>query len=179
MQKLLDKVSGPMLFILIGAASRLFLHPPNFTPIAAMALFGGVYLNRKSALVFPLLALFFSDIFIGFAPLDTAISVYGSFLLVGLIGRWLREHRSPLNIIKASFLSSILFFLITNFSVWVFWNLYPKTLPGLLEDYMMALPFFRNTLMGDLFYTGVFFGGYELLRAAIGRKGVAILKVRP
>lgn len=140
-------------------------HLPNFAPIAAMALFGGVYfLNKKYALIIPLAAMIISDIFIGFYNPWIMASVYGSFLLIGILGLWLKKHKTVPNIIGASLIGSVAFFLITNLAVWaVPFSFYPHTLQGLLQSYMMGLPFFRNTLMGDLFYTGTMFGLMEVV----------------
>lgn len=157
---ILEKLINPLIFIVGAAALRLAPHMPNFTPIAAMALFGGVYLNRKYALLVPTIAMLVSDIFIGFYSPIVMISVYGSLALTGLIGLLLAKRKSPTNVILAAAGSSILFFLITNFAVWFAW--YPKNIEGLATCYTLAIPFFRNTLLGDLFYIGVFFGGYEL-----------------
>lgn len=153
--------------ILAAALSRLIPHPANFTPIAAMALAGGVYFNKRIALVVPLAALIISDLFIGFH--NTILFVYGSFILIGLIGLWLKSHKKPLPIIGSSLLSSVLFFVITNFGVWVTGGgwFYPKTWQGLMECYALAIPFFRNTIVGDLIYTGVLFGLFELSKYAL------------
>lgn len=153
---------NPFLIIALAAALRLLPHPPNVAPIAAMALFGGVYLNKKYALIFPLLALFISDLIIGFYGAPMMAFVYGSFILTGFIGLIIKKHKKPMFIISASLFSSLLFYLITNFGVWLTLPLYPKTLAGLLESYAMAIPFFRNTILGDLLYAGLFFGSYEL-----------------
>lgn len=151
-------------FILSGIILRLLPHLPNFAPIAAMALFGGTYLNKKYALIVPLAALLIGDIFIGFYNPWIMLSVYGSFLLIGLIGLWLKNHKTAPNVIGASIFSSMLFFLITNFVVWqVPHSMYTHNLHGLLQSYIMGLPFFRNTLMGDLFYVGAMFGLYEIV----------------
>lgn len=139
---------------------RLVPHAPNFAPISAMALFGGAYLNRKYALIVPLIAMFLSDIFLGFH--GTIIYVYGSFVATGLIGLWLRKHKNFTNVVGTAFFSSLLFFLITNFGVWLEGKLYSANLSGLMESYIMAIPFFRNTVLGDLFYVALFFGSYEL-----------------
>lgn len=154
---------NPFLMVIIAATLRLLPHPPNVAPIAAMALFGGVYLNKKYALIIPLLALFVSDLFLGFYGAPMMSFVYGSFLLTGCTGIFLKKHKKPMTIITASLFSSLLFYLITNFGVWLVTPLYPKTLSGLLESYLMALPFFRNTIIGDLLYTGIFFGAYEIV----------------
>lgn len=139
-------------------------HLANFAPIAAMALFGGVYLNKKYALIIPLAAMIIADIFIGFYNPWIMGSVYGSFLLIGFLGLWLKNHKTLPNIIGACLIGSVAFFLLTNLAVWaVPHSLYPHTLQGLLQSYMMGLPFFRNTLMGDLFYTGAMFGLMEVI----------------
>lgn len=157
----MKNVISPLLIIIFAVLLRLLPHPPNVAPIAAMALFGGAYLNKHYALVVPLVALFLSDIFLGFY--SGMIFVYGSFFLIGLIGLWVQKHKSFRNVILASLGSSILFYLITNFGVWLTGTMYAKSLNGLFESYIMGLPFFRNTLLGDLGYVGLFFGGYELV----------------
>jgi len=168
---ILEKLINPSIVIFGAAALRLAPHVPNFTPIAAMALFGGVYLNRKYAILVPIIAMLVSDIFIGFYSPIVMFSVYGSLLLTGLIGLWLAKKKSPTNVIFAAIFSSILFFVITNFAVWLMW--YPRNLVGLTTCYTLAIPFFRNTLAGDLFYTGVFFGGYELVLRFVKREKLA------
>ncbi len=151
---------APVIIIFIAACLRLIPHPANVAPIAAMALFGGVYVNKRYALVIPLLAMLLSDMFLGFH--DTMVFVYGSFLLTGLIGLFIKHHKTPFMIIGGSVVSSLLFFFITNFGVWLVGTLYPHTLFGLLASYTAGLPFLRNTLFGDLGYTGLLFGSYEL-----------------
>jgi hypothetical protein len=157
------KILSPVFVILIAVALRLLPHPANVAPIAAMALFGGAYIgNKKHAIFLPLLVMFVSDIFLGFH--NTMFFVYGSFLLTGLVGVWLRKKKKAKFIIGASLFSSFLFFILTNFGVWFMGTLYPKTVVGLVEAYVMGLPFFRNTLIGDLLYAGLFFGGYAAVK---------------
>lgn len=175
-RKVLREMMSPLLIISIAIVLRLVPHPPNFAPIAAMALFGGAYLNKKYALIVPLVAMFVSDIFLGFH--NTVPFVYGSFLLTGIIGLWLKNRRTVKNVITASFTSSILFFIITNFGVWLSGNLYPKTFPGLIECYIAAIPFFRNTIVGDLFYIGLFFFGYEAVLRFVKSYGQNLHKNR-
>lgn len=146
--------------ILIAVLIRLVPHPANVAPIAAIALFGGAYLDRKYALILPLTTMFISDIFLGFHA--SMPMVYVSLVLTGLIGMWLKSRKTVPTVLLASVGSSILFFLLTNMNYWYVTSLYPKTIEGFFQSYIMALPFFRNSLLGDLFYTGVFFGGYEL-----------------
>lgn len=150
------------LVVLAAAASRLLPHPPNFTPIAAMALFGGAHFaDRRQAFLVPLGVMALSDLVIGLHQLVPV--VYGSFALIVGIGLWLRTRRTPATIAAAAIASSVVFFLITNFGVWALGSWYPKTAAGLLAAYVAAVPFFRNTLAGDLFYTAVLFGGFALL----------------
>lgn len=153
-------------FIIAAVALRLVPHVPNFIPIAALALFGGVYLNNKYALILPLIAMFIADYFIGFYNPILMISVYGSFIVIGLIGLWLKKNKNIQNIIGATLCGSVLFFLITNLVMWAIQPympaaIYPQTLQGLVECYTMGLPFFRNTLMGDMFYVSIMFGLME------------------
>lgn len=157
-----------ILVILMAAILRLVPHEPNVAPIAAMALFGGTYLSKKQALVVPILAMVISDYFIGFHSLW--MWVYGSFLLTVIIGFWVRRNLSFKNIVLASTVSSILFYLITNFGVWYAGTMYPKTLAGLWESYFMGWPFFRNTLIGDYGYNLVFFGSYAVILALIDKR---------
>ena len=158
-----------LLIVIFSIIARVLPHPPNFTPIGSSALFGGTYLNKKWALALPLLAMFISDIFIGFDNVTSRLYVYSSLFLAGLIGLWLRDHKSFRNIVLGTFVSSLLFFLITNFGVWAHSGMYEKTLMGLMQSYLMGLPFFRNTLLGDFFYTGLFFGAYEISLYALKR----------
>ena len=150
------------ILILAAAFARLIPHPANVTPLAAMALAGGVYLDRRFALLIPVAALFLSDLVLGFHP--TMLFVYGSFLATGLIGYRLRKHRSMGFITAGAVASSVLFFLVTNFGVWLTgggWH-YAPTWNGLVTCYIAALPFFRNSLIGDLFSTGLLFGLFTL-----------------
>lgn len=158
--KLLDLayVGGVVLF---AALYRLLPHPANFVPISALALFGGAHLNKRYALVVPLAAMIFSDLFLGFSGIT--IWVYASFLLIGLIGLSLRRHLTVTKLAASTLASSLLFFGITNFGVWLTTTLYSKDLMGLVTCFIAALPFFRNTLLSDALFTGLFFGGYALL----------------
>mgnify|MGYP001559575258 CR=1 FL=1 len=167
----MEKLINPFLIIVFAVLLRIVPHAPNFAPIAAMALFGGAYLNKKYALIVPLIAMFLSDIFLGFH--SAMPYVYGSFLLIGLMGIWLSKHKNLKNVLLATFFSSILFFLITNFGVWLGGNLYSKDLPGFIKCYILALPFFRNTILGDLFYVGLFFGSYELAAKILKKPAIA------
>jgi len=184
---------GPAFIIIIAVLIRLFPHPPNFAPIAAMALFGGTYLNKKYsiAIVFGTLILSdylllyinpFSSQLLNFSKIyspaamfhSTTIFVYGSFLLVALLGVWLRSHKSFKNILTASLSSSILFFLVTNFGVWA-QGAYGGDITGLWQSYVMGIPFFKNTVVGDLFYVGLFFGSFEIVSSILKEKNYGYL----
>lgn len=155
-------------FIVFGALCRLIPHPLNFTPIAAMALFGGTYIkDKKLAFWIPISAMLLSDVLLqiinGTGFHNQMIWVYGSTALITCLGFFLRGREQRQTIMVASLLGSILFFFITNFGVWA-GGFYGYTLAGLSNCYVMAIPFFKGTIMGDLFYNLVFFGGYALVR---------------
>jgi len=153
--------------ILAAAALRLVPHPPNFTPIGAMALFSGAYLGRRGAvaLVAPLGALFLSDLVLGFYR--GMPTVYFSVALIVIIG-WVALRRvSPIRVGGAAIASSVLFFMLTNFGTWLSSGFYPRTLAGLEACYIAAIPFFQNTVAGDLFYAAVLFGGFALLERTV------------
>lgn len=154
------------LMVFAAAFVRLLPHPPNFAPIAAMALFGGAYFNKKSfAFIIPLAALFLSDVVIGIY--SYAWMVYISFALIVVLGIIMLKKVSVKNLIFASITASVSFFAITNFGVWALGTLYPKSPAGLLESYIAAIPFFQYSLVGDLFFVGVMFGVYELIKHKI------------
>lgn len=169
-----NKVIVSAILIVLGVAGRLLPHAFNFAPIAAIALFSGVYLGKKYAIIVPPLSMFLGDIFLGFYSLPLMTAVYGSFILVGILGILIRKYKSVTTILGASVLASVLFFLITNWAVWQFSVWYPHSLAGLIQTYVMGLPFFRNTLLGDLFYTGVLFGAYEGVRYLALKRKLAV-----
>jgi hypothetical protein len=160
---MIDSRSATVIAMILAAAlSRLVPHPPNLTSVAAMALFGGAYLaDKRLAFLVPLGALFLSDLILGFYQHMEV--VYASFALIVCIGLWLQERRTILRVAGAALAGSVVFFLVTNFGVWCLQSLYPHTLDGLIACYVAAIPFFRNTLLGDLLYTAILFGGFALL----------------
>lgn len=173
MNKRIAFVSGIVLFAVL---TRFIPHPPNFTALAAVALFGGAYLsNRFLAFVVPFAALLLSDLFIGFH--DTMWAVYLSFGLTVLMGMGLGRKVTILNTIGSSVVSSILFFVITNFAVWLNGGFYPMNMVGLAECYAAAIPFFRYGLLGDLFFTSLLFGGFYL--AGLKFPELAKNKIKP
>lgn len=148
--------------VLSAIFMRLIPHVPNVAPIAALALFSGVMVPGWMGLIIPFIVMVVSDLFLGFHA--TIPFVYGSFLLIVGIGYSIRKNISPLKVGLGSFAGSILFFMITNFGVWITSSMYEKSAAGLLYCYEMGLPFFRNTILGDIFYTVIFFAGYRILR---------------
>jgi len=167
------------ILITLGIAARFLPHPANFAPIGAIAIFSGIYLPKKWAVILPLVAMFFSDIFIGFYAWPVMLSVYGSLAIMGLIGLAVRKNKKLGTVLGGTILGSIIFYLVTNFSVWAFGSLYTHNLAGLAQSYVMAIPFFRNSLLGDLFYTGVLVGAYEVSLALLYReKKAAVASVK-
>jgi hypothetical protein len=159
--------------VLATALFRLVPHWPNFTPIAALALFGAATFERKwLGLVAPLAAMLLSDALIGFH--GNMGSVYMSFGLTWLLGVWALRKPTAGRIVAASLTASTLFFLITNFSVWYGSTFYPQNLAGLVTCYVSGLAFYNSTsfflngLVGDLFFSAILFGGYHLLQLRFG-----------
>lgn len=146
------------ILILAGSFSRMIPHPSNFTAIAAIGLFGGFYLkNLKQTFLIVFGSMLLSDIIIGFHTLMPI--VYAALLVPIMLGHIAQHSKTSIPLIMTGSLSSSLsFFIITNFAVWGFSSLYPKTLEGFLMCYAAAIPFFQNQLIGDIFYTFVIFG---------------------
>jgi hypothetical protein len=147
--------------IILAAVLRIVPHPWNFTPIGAMALLSGaMFRDRRVAFLFPLVALFAGDLFVGLHRLIPV--VYASFLLSVLIGTWLANRCSISRIGGAVFLGALQFFLVTNFAAWQLFGTYQHTPAGLAACYIAGLPFFGNTLAGDALYATLFFGMFAL-----------------
>ena len=164
------------LLVFMGASLRLLPHSPNFTPILAIALFGGFYFSKRTAFILPLLAMVIPDIVIGYYEAILMAFVYGSFLLCVVLGIWLKKHKNWYTVLGSSILGATLFFLITNFAVWAFTPWYAKTFSGIIQCYFMALPFFKNALLGDLLYVSLFFGSYEIISLLAKEKFFLIRK---
>ncbi|NUM40136.1 MAG: hypothetical protein HUU45_00705 [Leptospiraceae bacterium] len=147
--------------IFLAAISRILPHPSNFTPIMAISLFAGAVLPKKlEALLIPTLAMLVSDFIIGFHPLIWV--VYPCILLMAFLGSLIKEKHSALRILGMSLSGSVLFFLITNFFVFLTTGMYPQNLGGLIQAYTLAIPFFQNSVIGDLFFTVVLFGALRV-----------------
>ena len=145
------------------AMFRLLPHLPNVSPVAAMALFGGAYFaDKRMAFLVPLLALFLSDLALGLH--NSMIFVYAGFALTVAIGFLLKGRVTITNTAFATVVSSVLFFLLTNLGAWMTSGLYARSAEGLMQAYVAGIPFFQNSLLGNLAFVAVIFGGYHLLQ---------------
>ena len=172
--------AGPLLLaalIFIAALSRVIPHPPNFSPIEAVALFGGAYFAKRHwALLVPLVAMFASDLVLGllnggiywdYFRSAGYLLVYACIALSTVLGFGLRGKVGAGRVLAYSLAGSMLFFVVTNFGVWVSGSMYPKTAAGLVSAYVAGVPFFQWTVLGTLFYSALLFGGFELLRGRV------------
>lgn len=158
--------------MLAAMAMRLLPHPPNFTPVEAVALFGGAYVaDRRLAFLLPLLALLLSDLVLGVVVYGYGLVyggmafVYASVALITVLGRWqLRRRASATRVAICALASASLFFVVTNFGAWLTSGLYSYDTSGLLACYVAGLPFFHYTLAGAFGYTALLFGGLALAR---------------
>ena len=149
--------------ILLAAASRLLPHPPNFAPVAAMGLFAGALGGRRTAWAVAFGALLASDAILGFYHWVSLFWNYLAYAACIVLGSgWLARRRSFGRIAGAVLASAATFFVLSNFGMWAS-GYYPRTWDGLVQCYVQALPFFRNTLASDVFYSAVLFGGHALM----------------
>ena len=156
------KLEYPFLLIGLAAIARIVPHAWNFTPVGAVGLFAGAYCKPKFAWQVPLLVLLLSDLVLGFYDPVLLVAVYAGFMFSPLIGRLLlARRRSVLRVGGAVWASATVFFLVSNLGEW--FASYPLTLNGLIECYVLALPFYGTALIGDAIYASVLFGGYEVL----------------
>lgn len=162
-------------FIIFAVLSRLLPHAYNFTPLGAIALFGMAYFKEKKwALIIPLIALWVSDLFLnntryaefyeGFAWFSGgALFIYGAFVMIAILGYYLLKKVTFGRVLGGAVGASVIFFIVSNFGVWISSPMYPLTLEGFIACYVAAIPFFHYTLAGDLIYSGVLFGSFEYL----------------
>ncbi|MBN1118071.1 MAG: hypothetical protein JXA77_12745 [Bacteroidales bacterium] len=167
------------LIVLLAAFSRLIPHPPNFAPIGAMALFGAAYFSQRYlSFLVPIISMWLSDLVLNNVVYSQHFDyfvwfyqgcywTYGAFILIGLVGFVLLKRIRIHNLILVSLLASLVFFIVSNFGVWASTTMYPKNFSGLIACYAAGIPFFKNTLMGDLVYTGVLFGVFEFAQRRI------------
>lgn len=162
------------LLIFVAAATRLLPHPPNMTPIGAMSLFGAAYFGKKYlSILVPFAALFLSnlvldnvvyaqynDAFVLFRP--QTLWVYGSIAAIAFMGMLLLKKVTFPRVLVGALSASVIFFLVTNFGSWLSDPVYTKDFSGLMQSYAAGIPFFRNTILGDLLFSGALFGIYQL-----------------
>jgi len=163
-------------FIIFAALSRLLPHAYNFTPVGAIALFGAAYFSRKMwAFIIPVVALWLSDLFLnnfvysqfyeGFTFLTPGfIYIYGAFALIVILGIKIFDKITFPRVIGGALGAAVIFFVVSNFGVWLTSPMYPLTIEGLIMCYTAAIPFFHYTIAGNLVYCGALFGGYEYLK---------------
>ncbi len=167
------------LMILLAAISRLLPHPPNFTAVGAMGLFGAAFFNRKVfAFLIPLVAMFLTDLFLnnviyaqyipegqGFMWFTGGSSwIYGAIILTIFAGFFLFKKVNHLSVIAGSLISALIFFLLTNFGLWSSGMMYPMNAAGLGACFAAGIPFLLNSILGNLFYGGLLFGGYYAIQ---------------
>tara|TARA_B100000029_G_scaffold497730_1_gene565638 strand:- start:2541 stop:3053 length:513 start_codon:yes stop_codon:yes gene_type:complete len=161
MQSMKFKVILLCFVIFLVSLTRVFPHPPNFTPILALAIFGGMYLpNKLTALSIPIIAMFLSDLIIGFH--SQIYAVYLSIIILSFLGNMI-EKKNIFNLSILGISGSLLFFILTNFSVWLTEGLYTLNITGLIQCYIMAIPFFHNTLISTIIFLIALFTGYSLI----------------
>lgn len=144
----------------LGILSRFVIHAPNFTPVIAVAFFGGVYLNRKYAVLLPLAMMMISDAWLGFY--DGILYTWLSLVLVAAVGLLVKKNKRAVTVFSGSLASALLFFVVSNLGVWAT-GYYTYTWQGFWQCYLAAIPFFRNTLVSTLAYSAALFGIYELV----------------
>lgn len=178
MQKKTKQILIVGLIILLLALSRLVKHPYNFTPVAAMALFAGCYLRKQWGILLPMLGMLLGDYFIGFYDWKLMAAVYAGIGASFYIGWFLQNRVRWYSVILSALTASVFFFIASNLAVWLFYAWYPHTLNGLKDCFILALPFFRNTLAGDLVYSGAIFGAYELVLKYSARRTLKKLSLK-
>ncbi|MFV0605127.1 MAG: DUF6580 family putative transport protein [Niabella sp.] len=165
-----------VILILLAAFSRLIPHMPNFSPLGAMGLFGVAYISKKwQAFLIPIAAAWVSDLFINNVIYAQYYQKfiwfyqgfywqYGSYLLIAIAGVFIFRKVNAKRVIAGALTSAVIFFLVSNFGVWVSGTMYPKTFEGLLTCYVAGIPFVKGTLLGDLFYSTALFGTFALVQ---------------
>lgn len=167
------------LLVLLCVVARLAPHLPNFTPVAAVALFAGARIrNRFAAALVPFCAMALSDLVIGGYEWKLMMVVYAALLFPVLLRPLLRGSYKPARLLLASGISSLVFFLSTNFAVWYLGGWYSSGFSGLSACYIAAVPFLKYNLLGDLFWSVTLFAGYELYTWATNTRGPAVQQMR-
>ncbi|MBN2435643.1 MAG: hypothetical protein JXK07_10300 [Spirochaetes bacterium] len=169
-----------LFLIFFALISRLAPHPSNFTPLTAVALFSAAFIKRRSlAFLVPAAGFFASDMILNLVKSDYNYGIinlimYLVIILIASTGLLLGRKVTIVRTALFSIAGSSLFFIITNFAVWFFWDMYPKTVSGLISCYTAGIPFFRNMAAGDLVYTGLLFGSFALVARYSENREVAL-----
>ena len=151
------------------ALFRVLPHPPNVSPVAAMALLGGAYFtDKRMAFILPFLALFLSDLIIGFH--NSMIVVYAGFALTVGMGIWMQKKITANRVAATTVASTLLFFIISNFGAWMMTGMYPMNAGGLLQAYVAGIPFLQNSLLGNLAFSAVMFAGFAMMQRQFFRE---------
>ncbi|WP_341504022.1 DUF6580 family putative transport protein [Gallaecimonas sp. GXIMD4217] len=162
------RLASLLAIIALCALYRVLPHPWNVSPVAAMALFAGAHFgSRTLGLAVPVLAMVASDWVLGFH--DTMAFVYGALMLTTALGWLLKGHIKALPVLGACLAGSVAFFLITNTGVWLVGSYYPAGIEGLMQSLSAGLPFFQQSLLGNLFFTALLFGGFHALERQFPR----------
>lgn len=146
--------------LVLGILLRIMPHTANFAPVGAIALFAGAVLSKRMAIILPLSLMIVSDLIIGLH--SDILFTWGGFALVGIYGMLLRHRNPALQVAVGAVGSALIFFVVSNFGVWLSGDMYARTWQGFVECYTMALPFLRPTFLGDLAYAMIFFNAYVL-----------------
>ncbi len=185
--KIIDLRFGVIsMIILLAALSRFIPHPPNFAPIGGMALFGAAYYSKRYlAFAIPIVFMWISDLILNNVVYGQqfehfvwfysgSVFTYGAFALIVFFGIFALKKVRVSNLVASALGASIIFFIVSNFGVWFSGTMYPKDFGGLMACYAAGIPFFHNTLAGDLIYSVVMFGAFEL-----STKKIPQLKLTP
>lgn len=165
-------------FIVFAALTRLLPHAYNFTPLGAIALFGAAYFPKKKwALIIPLIAIWGSDLLLnnitytayyeGFTWFTPGfLYIYGSIAMIVILGYYLLKKITFGRVLGGALGASVIFFIVSNFGVWISGSMYPLSIEGLIACYTAAIPFFHYTIAGNVVYSAVLFGAYEWMKAS-------------
>lgn len=172
-EKLTLRFGAITLIVLFAALSRLIPHPSNFAPIGAMALFGAAYYSKRYlAFLVPIFSMWISDLILNNVVYGAyfdhfvwfysgSIFTYGAFALIVVFGMFSLKKIRVMNLALSALSASGIFFVVSNFGVWLSSGMYPHTFGGLTACYAAGIPFFHNTILGDFVYTGAMFGIFE------------------
>lgn len=162
-----------LVLLTLGIVSRLLthysIHPANFSVVGALALFGGFYFKKGWGVAMPVAIMLITDVIFGFYQPGIMAAVYLCLIFNALLGSFIKNKIMGRSVFFSLF-GSVVFFLVTNFAVWSLGGWYEHSMNGLVNCYTMALPFFRNSLIGDLFYALILFGAYEFAANYVAEK---------